>query len=138
MGLVSADFGDHPGGYHTLSVLRELKKKNFDLVAYSTKDRTDKLSPHFRSLLSTWHSIEKKNDEEVVEQLKDVVLGTWGYQLEIDLQSQTVHGDSGLSFHFEIDPFRKKCLLNGIDDIGLTLEIEHKIRKIKEQTTKYY
>lgn len=68
-------------------------------------------------------------DEEVVEQLKDVVLGTLGYQLEIDLQSQTVRGDSGLSFHFEIDPFRKKCLLEGIDDIGLTLEIEHKIRK---------
>ena len=84
MGLVSADFGDHPGGYHTLSTLRELKKKNFDLVAYSTKDRTDKLSPHFRSLLSTWHSIEKKNDEEVVEQIfKD------GIHILMDLQGHS-------------------------------------------------
>ena len=63
---MSADFGAHPGGYHTLSTLRELKKKNFDLVAYSNLDRMDELSPHIRSLLSPWHSIEKKNDSKSI------------------------------------------------------------------------
>jgi 3-isopropylmalate/(R)-2-methylmalate dehydratase small subunit len=40
----------------------------------------------------------------------------------IDLDSQTVTTSDGLTFGFEIDPFRKHCLMNGLDDIGLTLE----------------
>ncbi len=43
-------------------------------------------------------------------------------RIEIDLESQTVTSADGQSFHFEIDPFRKHCLLNGLDDIALTLE----------------
>jgi 3-isopropylmalate/(R)-2-methylmalate dehydratase small subunit len=42
--------------------------------------------------------------------------------LEIDLEKQTVTRGNQFSFEFEIDPFRKHCLLNGLDDIGLTLE----------------
>ncbi|MCD8520178.1 MAG: 3-isopropylmalate dehydratase small subunit [Alphaproteobacteria bacterium] len=42
--------------------------------------------------------------------------------LEIDLEKQTVTRGNKFSFSFEIDPFRKHCLLNGLDDIGLTLE----------------
>ena len=60
LGFVSADFGNHPGGYFSLSTLRELRKKNFEIVAYSTKDRSDDLSSSFRSLFSKWNSIEKK------------------------------------------------------------------------------
>src|SRR5271169_780510 len=47
---------------------------------------------------------------------------TVGYQLTADLPNQVVTDASGLKFSFEIDPFRKKCLLKGLDDIGLTLE----------------
>jgi 3-isopropylmalate/(R)-2-methylmalate dehydratase small subunit len=45
-----------------------------------------------------------------------------GYKLEIDLQSQTVITPSGESFGFEITPHRKHCLINGLDEIGLTLQ----------------
>jgi 3-isopropylmalate/(R)-2-methylmalate dehydratase small subunit len=43
------------------------------------------------------------------------------HQITINLEEQTVTDDQGFSAHFEIDPFRKYCLLNGLDDIGLTL-----------------
>ena len=67
LGFMSADFGNHPGGYFTLSTLRELRKKNFDLIAYPTINRDDEFSPHFRPLFSKWNLIDKKKDEEVVE-----------------------------------------------------------------------
>jgi 3-isopropylmalate/(R)-2-methylmalate dehydratase small subunit len=52
-----------------------------------------------------------------------------GYELAIDLQRQTVSSaDGGLSFQFDVDPFRKRCLLNGWDDIGLTLQHADEIR----------
>ena len=43
-------------------------------------------------------------------------------RVTVDLEAQTVTTSDGQSFHFEVDPFRKHCLLNGLDDIGLTLE----------------
>ena len=43
-------------------------------------------------------------------------------ELSIDLQRQTIHRPNGVDIGFEIDPFRKQCLLEGLDDIGLTLE----------------
>ena len=49
---------------------------------------------------------------------------TPGYQLTVDLESQTVADDSGLKLSFTVDPFRRECLLNGWDDIGLTLRQE--------------
>jgi len=47
-----------------------------------------------------------------------------GYRLDVDLVSQTIEDDLGLKIHFEINPFRKDCLLKGLDEIGLTLEHE--------------
>ncbi|MES2393205.1 MAG: 3-isopropylmalate dehydratase small subunit [Acidobacteriota bacterium] len=43
------------------------------------------------------------------------------HKITINLEQQTVTDDEGFSAHFDIDPFRKHCLLNGLDDIGLTL-----------------
>ena len=40
----------------------------------------------------------------------------------VDLEAQTVARGNEMSFDFSVDPFRKRCLLNGLDDIGLTLE----------------
>ena len=84
LGLVSADFGNHPGGYFSLSTLRELSKKNFELIAYSNFDREDEFSSHFRSLFSKWNSIQKKKDDKVVEQIfKD------GIHILMDLQGHS-------------------------------------------------
>ena len=52
-----------------------------------------------------------------------------GYELTVDLERQWMTDDSGLRFSFEIDPFRRQCLLKGLDDIGLTLQREDKIRE---------
>ena len=46
---------------------------------------------------------------------------TPGYEITVDLEAQTVTDAQGFKARFEIDPFRKECLLNGLDDIGLTL-----------------
>ena len=48
-------------------------------------------------------------------------------QLSIDLVSQTISRPNGVEISFEIDPFRKQCLLDGLDDIGLTMEKETSI-----------
>jgi 3-isopropylmalate/(R)-2-methylmalate dehydratase small subunit len=57
-----------------------------------------------------------------------------GFKLVIDLESQTVAtSDGSKKFHFDIDPFRKYCLLNGFDDIGLTLRHADKIRAFEAQ-----
>ena len=42
--------------------------------------------------------------------------------LTIDLAAQEIHGPDGGTIRFEVDPFKKHCLLNGLDDIGLTME----------------
>jgi 3-isopropylmalate/(R)-2-methylmalate dehydratase small subunit len=56
-----------------------------------------------------------------------------GYQLTIDLDAQTVVTPSGTAYRFEIDAFRKYCLLNGLDEIALTLKNADKIRTYEEQ-----
>ena len=50
-----------------------------------------------------------------------------GYTLRVDLPSQTVSDGLGFTASFEVDPFRKHCLINGLDDIGLTLQDESDI-----------
>lgn len=60
--------------------------------------------------------------EEQVEQLFQEVAASEGYRLKIDLPAQTVTTPGGETFHFEVDDFRKHCLVNGLDEIGLTLE----------------
>ena len=69
-----------------------------------------------------------KLDPEVVARLFNAVHAAPGYRLAVDLEAQTVTTPSGESFRFDIDPSRKQCILNGLDDIGLTLEHADKIR----------
>ena len=66
--------------------------------------------------------------ESQVAQLFDEVAAFVGYRLTIDLQRQVVVKPDGTELAFEIEPFRKYCLLNGFDDIGLTLRHADKIR----------
>ena len=57
-----------------------------------------------------------------VDELFEQVQSTPGYQLQVDLQAQTVTRPDGKVLNFEIDAFRKHCLLTGLDDIGLTVQ----------------
>ena len=64
-----------------------------------------------------------------------------GYQLTVDLENQVITDDAGLRITFEIDPYRKKVLIKGLDDIGVTLESEPDItafEKAHPQTTTMY
>jgi 3-isopropylmalate/(R)-2-methylmalate dehydratase small subunit len=56
-----------------------------------------------------------------------------GYRVTVDLEQQTVSDDKGLHYSFTIDPFRRKCLLNGLDDIGLTLVHEPEITAFEKK-----
>jgi len=55
-----------------------------------------------------------------------------GAQLTVDLESQTLSGDS-LEYPFEVDPFRRDCLLKGLNDIDLTLQYEEQIREYESK-----
>jgi 3-isopropylmalate/(R)-2-methylmalate dehydratase small subunit len=62
-----------------------------------------------------------------------------GLRLVVDLERQAVSTvDGALAMHFEIDPFRKYCLLNGLDEIGLTLRHADKIRSFEAQRQAQY
>ncbi len=71
--------------------------------------------------------------EAEVRQLFDRVARNQGYQLTVDLEAQELRDELGLKTSFEVDPFRRRCLLDGLDDIGLTLQHEDKIRRFEEQ-----
>jgi len=70
---------------------------------------------------------------ESVDQLFHEVETTEGYRLTVDLQNQSVGTPSGQLFYFDIDPFRKHSLLNGLDEIGLTLQHADKIKAFEER-----
>ncbi len=58
-----------------------------------------------------------------------------GLELSIDLERQTITDDTGIEFTFEIDSFKKYCLLNGLDDIALTLLHERRIDEFESART---
>ncbi len=64
----------------------------------------------------------------VVDQLFTELEQHEDYQLSIDLENQIVSNSAGVQMPFEVDQFRKFCLLNGLDDIGLTLQHAQEIR----------
>ena len=60
--------------------------------------------------------------QQVVDQLMDDARKGANAKLAVDLEAQTITRPDGEVIHFDLDPFRKDCLLNGLDDIGLTLK----------------
>ena len=60
-----------------------------------------------------------------------------GYQVQVDLEAQTVTDQHGFHARFEVDPFRRHCLLNGLDDIGMTLQHEEKIKAFEARRPAY-
>ena len=71
-------------------------------------------------------------DEAVVEQLFRAMYEQDGFSLTIDLPEQRIEGFGSESLRFEVDEFRKDCLLKGLDDIGITLQRESAIRQFEE------
>ena len=74
--------------------------------------------------------------EAVIDGLFAEVAATAGYRLAIDLGAQTVTTPTGAVHRFDVDPFRKECLLNGWDDIGLTLRHAERIRSYEQARLK--
>lgn len=70
-------------------------------------------------------------DEKDIDELFAQAEASEGYELTVDLAAQTVTRPDGKSYAFEVDAFRKHCLLNGLDDIGLTLEDADAIREFE-------
>ncbi|BEI35455.1 MULTISPECIES: 3-isopropylmalate dehydratase small subunit [unclassified Polynucleobacter] len=71
--------------------------------------------------------------EQEVDHLFNETKAFSGYQLTIDLESQEVIAPDGRRYRFEVTPFRKYCLLNGLDDIGLTLRHADKIKAFEAE-----
>ena len=76
----------------------------------------------------------KVTPEELEKLMEDAERGA-NATLTVDLESQTITGPDGGEITFDIDPFKKKCLLEGLDDIGLTMKNNDKIEKFEDERT---
>jgi 3-isopropylmalate/(R)-2-methylmalate dehydratase small subunit len=74
-----------------------------------------------------------KVPKEVIDKLMDDASRGSNAVIEIDLEKQVIKGPDGGTVHFDIDPFRKHCLLNGLDDIGLTMEKKSEIDDFEQK-----
>ena len=72
-------------------------------------------------------------DEAIVDRLFEEMYATEGYQLTVDLERQRVITPGGEELAFEVDDFRRHCLLEGLDDIGLTLQSADAIRSYEQK-----
>ena len=70
---------------------------------------------------------------EQVDELFEALYAEAGYSLTVDLQACTVSLPNGEAWSFEVDPFRRNCLLKGLDDIGITLERADVIKAFEGQ-----
>lgn len=68
----------------------------------------------------------------LVDQLFEELEESEDYQLEVDLENQRVSNAAGVQMPFEVDEFRKYCLLNGLDDIGLTMKHAEEIKSFEQ------
>jgi len=72
-------------------------------------------------------------DAAIVNDLFNSVAAKKGYEITVDLVGQKVITEDGDEYMFEVEPFRKHCLLNGLDDIGLTLQHAEEIKTYEEK-----
>lgn len=72
-------------------------------------------------------------DAAIMDRLFVAAEASEGYRLNVDLEAQTITTPAGESISFEVDTFRKHCLLNGLDDIGLTLQHADNIHAYEER-----
>ena len=72
-------------------------------------------------------------DSAILDRLFEEMKLNIGYSLTVDLENQMVITPSKEAFNFEVDSFRKHCLLNGLDEIGLTLQHAEKIKQFEQK-----
>ncbi|MDE2389684.1 MAG: 3-isopropylmalate dehydratase small subunit [Betaproteobacteria bacterium] len=72
-------------------------------------------------------------DAAILDRLFEEVKATEGYRLTVDLEQQTVTTSQNNVYAFAVDTFRKHCLLNGLDEIGLTLQQAEKIKQFEQK-----
>ena len=77
-----------------------------------------------------------KLEAAIVDKLFKDLNGSPGYRVAVDLENQTVTAPGGETYRFDIDPFTKHCLLNGLDEIGLTLTNADKIKAFEAEHRK--
>ena len=70
---------------------------------------------------------------EQVEILMEVARDTENPEISIDLENQKVFAPNGIAFDFDIDPFLKQCLLEGLDEIGLTMQKDDQIETFESE-----
>ena len=97
------------------------------------------------SFADIFHSNAGKNGlllitlpEEHVQTLAARTASIEGYQLTVSLEDERLHDDHGLSLPFSIDPFRRECLLEGLDDIGLSLKHSEALEKFEQRHDKEF
>ena len=101
-----------------------------------SQHHSTKLRRHLlQQLLQEWH-LPIELDAHTVDRLFKEMYATEGYELKVDLETQVVETPSGEGDQFEVDAFRKHCLLNGLDDIALTLESADAIRAFEQNWRK--
>ena len=76
-------------------------------------------------------------EDEVDTLMKDAEKGANSI-IEVDLENQTIVSSDGEIFRFDVDPFKKHCLLNGLDDIGLTMEKENHITAYEAKASQQF
>ena len=76
-------------------------------------------------------------EDEVDTLMKDAEKGANSI-IEVDLENQTIVSSDGEVFRFDVDPFKKHCLLNGLDDIGLTMEKENHITAYESKVSQQF
>ncbi len=74
-----------------------------------------------------------KMDEQIIDDLFNQVAKQSGFEIQVDLPAQHILLPDGKTLSFEIDPFKKHCLINGLDDIGLTLQRTEEIREYEQK-----
>jgi 3-isopropylmalate/(R)-2-methylmalate dehydratase small subunit len=72
-------------------------------------------------------------DAEIIDSIFKAIEKNPGFELAIDLESQTIEMEGQAPINFEVDDFRKHCLLNGLDDIGLTLQHADDIKAYEQK-----
>ncbi len=126
VGFLSADFGEHPGGFFLFETIKNLKKKKLNLFAYSINDRQDKLAEEFKLIFNNWRSLEFKSDTQIINQVRED-----GIHILIDCMGHT--GGNRLSvFAFKSAPIQLSYLgfcSTGLKEIDYFLSSNHLIPK---------
>ena len=142
-GSPNPDFILNNPGYQGASVL--LSGRNFGCGSSREHAPWALMDFGFRAIITTSYAdIFRSNcfqngllpvvlTEEQVATLVSRAAARPGYRITVDLENQNVRDEEGFSASFEVDEFRRYCLLNGLDDIGLTLLQEDKITEYERR-----